>query len=78
MTPEIEKQLLSISPVTIDRRFKNKKYRIKKRIYSSTGTAYLLKSQIPVRTDNWYVNEMKIYGSGFSVSIVVHQPTLST
>jgi hypothetical protein len=36
LTPEIEKKLLSISSSTIDRRLKNRKYYIKKRIYSST------------------------------------------
>lgn len=56
ITPEIEKQLLSISPATIDRRLKNKKYYIKKRIYSSTRPGYLLKQQIPIKTDNWDVN----------------------
>lgn len=57
ITPEIERQLLSISPATIDRRLKTKKYQIKKRIYSSTRPGYLLKHQIPVRTDNWDINE---------------------
>lgn len=56
ITPEIEKQLLSISPATIDRRLKNKKYYIKKRIYTSTRPGYLLKQQIPIKTDNWDVN----------------------
>jgi len=56
ITPEIEKQLLSISPATIDRRLKTKKYQIKKRIYNSTRPGYLLKSQIPVKTDNWDVH----------------------
>jgi len=56
MTPEIEKQLLTISPATIDRRLKNKKYQIKKRKYSSTRPGYLLKSQIPIKTDNWDVH----------------------
>src|SRR3972149_3429403 len=31
--PQLEKQLLSISPATIDRRLKSKKLRIKKKIY---------------------------------------------
>jgi len=57
ITPEIEKQLLSISPSTIDRRLKNKKYLIRKRKYSSTRPGYLLKYQIPVKTDNWDVNK---------------------
>ncbi len=57
ITEEIEKQLLSISPSTIDRRLKNKKHLIKKRIYSSTRPGYLLKHQIPIKTDNWDVNK---------------------
>lgn len=56
ISPEIEKQLLSISPATIDRRLKNKKYRIKKRIYTQTRPGYLLKHQIPIKTDNWDVH----------------------
>ena len=56
ITPGIEKQLLSISPATIDRRLKNKRYRIKKRKYSSTRPGYLLKHQIPIKTHNWAVN----------------------
>jgi len=56
ISPEIEKQLLSISPSTIDRRLKLKKYRIKKRIYSTTRPGTLLKHQIPIKTDNWDVD----------------------
>lgn len=56
ITPEIKKQLLSISPATIDRRLKNKKYYLRKRIYSSTRPGYLLKQQIPIKTDNWDVH----------------------
>ena len=57
ITPAIEKQLLSISSATIDRRLKNKKYQIKKRMYSTTRPGTLLKHQIPIKTDNWDVNE---------------------
>ena len=56
ISSEIEKQLLSISPSTIDRRLKLKKYRIKKRIYSTTRPGTLLKHQIPIKTDNWDVD----------------------
>jgi len=54
--PEVEKQLLSISSPTIDRRLKHKKYRIKGRIYSTTRPGTLLKHQIPIKTDNWDVD----------------------
>lgn len=57
ITPEIEKQLLSISSATIDRRLKNKKYQIKKKMYSCTRPGTLLKHQIPIKTDNWDINE---------------------
>ena len=56
ITPEIEKELLSISPAQIDRRLKNKKYRIKKKIYGTTRPGTLLKHQIQIKTDNWDVH----------------------
>ena len=56
ITSETEKQLLSISPAQIDRRLKNKKNRIKKKIYGTTRPGTLLKHQIQVKTDNWDVN----------------------
>lgn len=56
ITPETEKQLLSISPAQIDRRLKNKKNRIKKKIYGTTRPGTLLKHQIQIKTDNWDVN----------------------
>jgi hypothetical protein len=55
LSPAIEKQLLSISASTIDRRLKPKKNRIKKRIYGRTKPGSLLKHQIPIKTDNWDV-----------------------
>lgn len=65
---DVEKQLLSISPSTIDRRLKKKKYQIKKRIYSTTKPGYLLKNQIPVKTDCWDINK-----PGFiEVDLVAH------
>lgn len=53
----VEKQLLSISSRTIDRRLKDKKYRKKKRIYTCTKPGSLLKHQIPIKTDNWDVKK---------------------
>ncbi len=57
ITPEIEQQLLSISTATIDRRLKPKKYRIKKRIYSTTRPGTLLKHMIPIKTHCWDVKK---------------------
>lgn len=53
----VEKQLLSISSRQIDRRLKNKKSHIRKRIYGRTKPGTLLKHRIPIRTDNWDVKE---------------------
>ena len=55
VSPEIEKQLLAISPRQIDRRLKAKKTQRKRRIYGRTKPGYLLKHQIPVKTDSWDV-----------------------
>jgi len=55
ITSETEKQLLSISPAQIDRRLKNRKHRLKKKIYGTTRPGTLLKHQIQIKTDNWYV-----------------------
>ncbi|MBI5574417.1 MAG: integrase, partial [Elusimicrobia bacterium] len=52
ITDEIEKQLLTISPAQIDRRLKNKKHRLKKKIYGTTRPGTLLKHHIQIKTDN--------------------------
>ena len=57
LTNEVRQKLLSISPSTIDRRLKVKKRLVKKRVYSSTRPGTLLKTQIPVKTDNWDVRK---------------------
>lgn len=57
ITPEIEEQLLSISPSTIDRRLKSKKRCIRKRIYNTTRPGVLLKHEIPIKTDSWDINK---------------------
>lgn len=56
ITPELEKQLLTISSAQIDRRLKNIKNRIKKKIYGTTRPGTLLKHHIQIKTDNWDVN----------------------
>jgi len=67
-TKEIERQLLSISPPTIDRRLRSKKRRLKKRIYGATRPGTLLKHHIPIKTDSWDVNVPGF----FEVDLVSH------
>ncbi len=68
LTPEIESQLLSISPRQIDRRLAPYKNRIKKRIYGTTKPGLLLKRMIPIKTDHWDVEK-----SGFQeIDLVSH------
>lgn len=55
LRPEVEQALLKISPRQIDRLLADKKRGIKKRLYGHTKPGKLLKSQIPIRTDNWDV-----------------------
>ena len=55
ITPEVEKELLAISPRQIENRLRGKKRDIKKRIYGATRPGALLKSMIPIRTSNWDV-----------------------
>lgn len=49
----LEEQLVSISARQIDRRLKDRKAQIRKRIYGRTKPGTLLKHHIPIRTDNW-------------------------
>jgi hypothetical protein len=51
----VQKQLLLISPATIDRRLKAKKRQLKKRLYGRTKPGTLLKHHIPIKTDSWDV-----------------------
>jgi len=55
LSAETQKQLLSISPATIDRRLRPKKRQLKKRLYGRTKPGTLLKHHIPIRTDSWNV-----------------------
>jgi len=55
--PEVEKQLMVISPSTIERSLKTKKCKLKRKIYGTTKPGYLLKHQIPIKTDSWNVNK---------------------
>jgi transposase InsO family protein len=55
ISAEVQKQLLSISPATMDRRLKAKKRQLKKRLYGRTKPGTLLKHHIPIKTDSWDV-----------------------
>ena len=55
LSAQLQKQLLSISPSTIDRRLKAKKRLLKKRLYGRTKPGTLLKHHIPIKTDSWNV-----------------------
>ena len=57
LTPQVEQELLRISARQIDRRLRDKKRQLKKRIYGRTKPGALLKHQIPVKTDHWDVSE---------------------
>ncbi len=55
LTVPVQKQMLIISPATIDRRLKGKKLQLKKRLYGRTKPGTLLKHHIPIKTDSWDV-----------------------
>jgi hypothetical protein len=65
---EIEEQLLAMSPRQMDRRLAEHKFQLKRRLYGHTKPGTLLKSQIPIRTDNW-----DVHTPGFlEIDLVVH------
>jgi transposase InsO family protein len=55
ISAQLQKQLLTISPATIDRRLKPRKRQLKKRLYGRTKPGTLLKHHIPIKTDSWDV-----------------------
>jgi len=55
ISAQVQKQLLTISPATIDRRLGPKKRQLKKRLYGRTKPGTLLKHHIPIKTDSWDV-----------------------
>lgn len=68
LTPPVERQLLAISPRTIDRRLQAKKTQIRRRLYGRTKPGTLLKHHIPIKTDHWNVTS-----PGFAeVDLVAH------
>jgi hypothetical protein len=68
LSPEIERQLLSISARQIDRRLGDRKRRLKRGLYGRTKPGTLLKHHIPIRTDNW---DVTVPGFG-EVDLVSH------
>jgi len=57
LTPEVEKEVLSISPRQIDRRLAPKKRRLRRRLYGRTKPGTLLREQVPIRTHPREVSE---------------------
>jgi hypothetical protein len=55
LTAEIERQLLQISPRSIDRRLQREKRKVRRRLYGRTKPGTLLKHHIPLKTDHWDV-----------------------
>ncbi len=54
---EVERQLLAISPATIDRRLQDRKRVLKRKLYGRTRPGTLLKHQIPIKPDAWKVTD---------------------
>ncbi len=57
LTPEIERQLLTISARQIDRRLQPKKRGLKRRLYGRTKPGTLLRQEIPIRVGTADVKE---------------------
>ena len=57
LTPELERQLLGISPRQIDRRLGPKRRSLKRRLYGRTKPGTLLRREIPVKVDTGDVTE---------------------
>jgi hypothetical protein len=55
LTPALERQLLAISPRTIDYRLRPLKGKLRRRLYGRTKPGTLLKHHIPLKTDHWDV-----------------------
>jgi hypothetical protein len=57
LTAELERQLLAISPRSIDYRLAAHKRQRRRRLYGRTKPGALLKHQIPIKTDRWDVQK---------------------
>ena len=53
LSPELERQVLAISPRQIDRRLRDRKRRLKRRLYGRTKPGTLLRQQVPVKAGPW-------------------------
>jgi len=53
----VKEQLIKISPATIDRLLKPAKVHYKRHGLTGTRPGYLLKNQIPIKTDHWDVTQ---------------------
>ena len=68
LTPQMEDELLRISPRQIDRRLRADRRALKRGLYGRTKPGSLLKHHIEVRTDNWDITE-----PGFAeIDLVAH------
>ncbi len=56
LTQPLEDQLLAISARQMDRRLRETKHIVKRRLYGTTRPGSLLKQMIPIKTDHWDVN----------------------
>jgi transposase InsO family protein len=57
LTDEVGRQVLQISARQIDRRLRDKKRRLKRRLYGRTKPGTLLKHQVPIKAEPWDVGE---------------------
>ena len=57
LTDQVEEELQQISARQIDRRLRDKKRTLKRRLYGRTKPGTLLKHHIPIKTDQWDVTE---------------------
>ena len=55
LSPQLEAQLLALSPRQMDRRLQPHKRQLKRRLYGRTKPGTLLKHHIPIKTDHWEV-----------------------
>src|SRR6266849_59591 len=68
LSPELERQLLRISPRSIDYRLRAYKRQLRRRLYGRTKPGTLLKHHIPLKTDRWDVQQ-----PGFTeIDLVTH------
>jgi hypothetical protein len=68
LTPQLERQLLRISPRSIDYRLRPHKGQLRRRLYGRTKPGTLLKHHIPLKTDRWDVQQ-----PGFTeIDLVTH------